>query len=165
MASDPSPPIEDERVRLNRNFSELLQEVRVAQTGVQILFAFLLTLPFTARFTALGSRDIAAYCVSVLGAAAATVLLVAPVSYHRLVFQRGHKPRVLRTASTLAQIGLASFGLALLAGVFLVADVAIGVAGATGFTIALGILLVTLWYVLPLRSARLGSTLSAPDRQ
>src|SRR5215831_16765059 len=86
MASDPSPPIEDERVRLNRNFSELLQEVRVAQTGVQILFAFLLTLPFTTRFTALGARDIAAYCVSVLGAAAATVLLVTPVSYHRLVF-------------------------------------------------------------------------------
>jgi hypothetical protein len=69
MASDPYPPIEDERNRLNRNFAELLHEVRVAQTGVQILFAFLLTLPFTTRFTGLTGRDVSAYCVSVLGAA------------------------------------------------------------------------------------------------
>ena len=68
---------ETERQRLNRNFAELLQEVRVAETGVQILFAFLLTLPFTQRFGELPGRDVAAYALSIVGAAVATVVLVA----------------------------------------------------------------------------------------
>ena len=137
----------------------------MAQTGVQILFAFLLTLPFTPKFDSLGGRDIAAYSVCALGAGFATVLLVAPVSYHRMVFRQGRKPELVSVASTLAQVGLASFGVALLAGVFLIADVVVGPAPATVVTAALGAALVSLWYVLPLRTVRRRSTLATPGRR
>src|SRR3954470_423213 len=71
--------------RWDRNFGELLQELRVAQTGVQVLFAFLLTLPFTNRFERIAGIDRYTYVGTVVAAAAATALLIAPVSYHRLV--------------------------------------------------------------------------------
>lgn len=137
----------------------------MAQTGVQILFAFLLTLPFTPKFDDLRGRDIAAYSVCALGAAFATVLLVAPVSYHRMVFRQGRKPELVSFASNLAQIGLGSFGVALIAGVFLIADVVVGPGPATVVTIVLACALVALWYVLPLRTVRRRSTLATPDRQ
>ena len=154
MSAQTDPPIEDERERLNRNFAELLQEVRVAQTGVQILFAFLLTLPFTNRFSTVGGRDIAVYSLSVTGAAVATVCLVAPVSYHRLVFRSGRKPELVGAASALAQVGTAAFGLALISGVFLIADVVLGLGWAIGAAVVLAGLAATLWYILPLARGR-----------
>src|SRR5262245_27122433 len=108
-----SPPVESARKRLNRNCAELLQEVRVAQTGVQFLFAFLLTLPFTNRFGDLIDRDIVAYSVAAAGAAAAAIVLAAPVSYHRIAFRKGRKPEILTAASRLAAIGLVAFGVSL----------------------------------------------------
>jgi Family of unknown function (DUF6328) len=135
----------------------------VAQTGVQILFAFLLTLPFTPKFNSLGMRDVAAYAVAALGAALATVLLIAPVSYHRMVFRQGRKPELVSVASTLAQIGLASFGVALLAAVFLIADVVVGPVSAIAVTVVLGLVLVGLWYVLPMQTGPRRSRLLKPD--
>src|SRR5947209_10039375 len=82
--------------RWDRNFSELLQELRVAQTGVQVLFAFLLTLPFTNRFERITEVQRGTYVVTLVAAAAATALLIAPVSYHRLVFRQGRKPQLVR---------------------------------------------------------------------
>src|SRR3954468_6047090 len=92
--------------RWDRNFIELLQELRVAQTGVQILFAFLLTLPFTNRFGDVSRLDTVVYVITLVSAASATALLIAPVSGHRQVFRLGRKPELVRFASRLAQGGL-----------------------------------------------------------
>jgi hypothetical protein len=129
MDRGPSLPIEDERDRLNRNFAELLPEVRVARTGVQILFAFLLTLPFTAKFGTLGARDVTAYCLAMVDAAL-----------------------------------LAAFGVALLAAVFLVFDVVLGLGAAIPVAIGLGLVLLTLWYLLPMRQPPGRSRLPGPGR-
>jgi hypothetical protein len=141
---------ETERERLNRNFAELLQEVRVAETGVQILFAFLLTLPFTQRFRELAGRDIGAYAVAAVGAAVATVALVAPVSFHRLTFREGRKPELVQFASVLATIGLFSFGVALIGAAFLIADVVLGLWAGFVFAILIVGLEAFLWYALPM---------------
>ncbi|QKV90848.1 hypothetical protein HUT19_03090 [Streptomyces sp. NA02950] len=92
--------------RADRKWAELLQEVRVTQTGVQILFAFLLTVAFTPRFTDLGSADRAIYVVTVLLGAAATGALIAPVSLHRIVAGRRLKPETVAWASRFTLAGL-----------------------------------------------------------
>jgi hypothetical protein len=139
------PPVEGERERLNRNFAELIQEIRVAEAGVQILFAFLLTLPFTNRFAQMAGRDICAYAVATVGAVVATITLVTPVSYHRLLFRKGRKPELVHITSVLAVVGLAFFGIA-----FLIADVVLGLGWGIGFAAMLLCLEVALWYILPL---------------
>lgn len=101
----PDRPGETAHQRADRNFTELLQELRVAQTGVQILFAFLLTLPFSTRFGVTTGPDRVVYVITLLAAAGATALLIAPVSYHRLVFRQNRKIELVRTASALAEAG------------------------------------------------------------
>src|SRR3989440_12619176 len=81
--------------RADRNFTELLQELRVAQTGVQILFAFLLTLPFTQRFNVVTTELKWVYLATIVCAALSMACLIAPVSQHRIVFARGLKPRLV----------------------------------------------------------------------
>ena len=148
------PRDESEAQRNDRNLGELLQELRVAGLGVQVLFGFLLSLPFTARFTRLsqGQRDL--YLTSLVLAAVATVLLLGPVAYHRLVFRRGQKESVVRTASVMAILGLSIVGLAVSAAVLLVTGfVASGLAAAliTAFVFSLfGIV----WFALPLARRR-----------
>ena len=90
---------------LDRNLAELLQELRVAFTGVQILFAFLLSLAFTQRFTELDGFDIAVYVVALLSTALATMVLIAPVSFHRIVFRRGQKAALVVVADRLLMRG------------------------------------------------------------
>jgi O-antigen/teichoic acid export membrane protein len=136
--------------RWDRNLVELLQELRVAQTGVQILFAFLLTLPFTNRFGAVGPIAKTTYLVTLIAAAAAAALLIAPVSFHRLWFRQGRKPELVRTASALAQLGLACLLVCVVGCVLLVVDVVSGVAWAGALAAAVAGLYVSLWYVLPL---------------
>ncbi len=106
--------------RDDRNTAELIQELRVVGLGVQVLFGFLLSLPFTIRFTRLtaGQRDL--YLACVVLAAVATVLLIAPVAYHRLVFRQGMKERLVRFANVVAILGLAAVGGAVLTAVLLV---------------------------------------------
>ncbi|HEY0537706.1 MAG TPA: DUF6328 family protein [Actinoallomurus sp.] len=135
--------------RWDRNFIELLQELRVAQTGVQILFAFLLTLPFTNQFGDISSLDKAVYVITLVASATATALLIAPVSDHRQVFREGHKPQLVRTASMLAQAGLAALLVAMIGAVFLVLDVVAGLGWAVGLGVAITLLFLALWYVLP----------------
>jgi hypothetical protein len=156
---------ESEPERLNRNFSELLQEVRVAVAGVQILFAFLLTLPFTARSPDLLGRHVAAFAVSVAGAALATILLVAPVSYHRMVFREGRKPELVRVASVLAQLGLVAFGVAMVGACFLVADVVFGLGWGIGFGAFIAVFVGLLWYALPMTTKRVDAVRPEPRRQ
>jgi O-antigen/teichoic acid export membrane protein len=135
--------------RWDRNFIELLQELRVAQTGVQILFAFLLTLPFTNRFGDVSSLDKVVYVITLIASAVATALLIAPVSDHRQVFRQGHKPELVKTASMLAQGGLGALLVAIIGAVFLVLDVVAGLGWAAGLGAALVAIYLFLWYVLP----------------
>ncbi len=135
--------------RWDRNFTELLQELRVAQTGVQVLFAFLLTLPFTNRFEQIAGADRYTYVGTVVAAGTATALLIAPVSYHRMVFQQGRKAELVRVAHRLAVLGLACLLVAMLGAVFLAVDVAAHTPVAAALVAGLAVLYVFLWYVLP----------------
>src|SRR3954447_26275978 len=113
---------EDDKHRWNRNFADLLQELRVAQTGIQILFAFLLTLPFSTVFaqtTAL-QRDV--YLAALLAAAASTAMIIAPVAFHRALFRQGRKPELVRYAHRTATGGLAFLLVAMVTSVFLIVD-------------------------------------------
>jgi hypothetical protein len=140
--------------RWDRNFGELLQELRVAQTGVQVLFAFLLTLPFTNRFERITAVDRYTYVGTIVAAAAATALLIAPVSYHRLVFHQGRKPELVRVASRLAVLGLLCLLVAMLGAVFLAVDVVVHSVIAGTIVGGLAVLYVFLWYVLPFLDRR-----------
>ncbi|MFF6780641.1 DUF6328 family protein [Streptomyces sp. NPDC012510] len=135
--------------RADRNFSELLQELRVTQTGVQILFAFLLTLAFTPRFPDLDSFQRATYVSTLLLAVLAAALFTAPAALHRLLFQQNAKPLIVRVSSRLATAGLAVLMPAFAGSVMLVVDVTLSrTAGiTTGVGTFLGCLL--LWVVLP----------------
>lgn len=92
--------------QLTRNWHELLQELRVTQTGTQILTGFLLTLPFTQRFAELSTRQEIVYLATMIGSVATTGLIIAPVAFHRLLFRQGQKPWLVAAADTTAKIGL-----------------------------------------------------------
>lgn len=109
--------------RADRAYGEILQEVRVAQTGVQILFAFLLALAFTARFTAITPFQQNVYVVTLLLCAAAAAMLIAPAAIHRMVYRRRLKQHLVRLASRLALAGLVLLMLSLVSAVLLIMDV------------------------------------------
>jgi hypothetical protein len=137
--------------RADRNFSELLQELRVAQTGVQILLAFLLTLSFMDRFTGIGAFARGVYVFTLIAAAVTVALLVAPVAVHRLMFQRGRKRELVQAGHRLALVGLTSLICTILGGVLLALDVVVGLVPAVAVTGALLAVFVALWVGLPLR--------------
>jgi Family of unknown function (DUF6328) len=141
---------------LDRNVAELLQELRVAFTGVQILFAFLLGLAFTQRFASLDTFQLAAYLVTLLATALATILLIAPVSFHRIIFRRRQKAALVVVADKALIAGLALLALAITSAVLLVLDVVVGTAWAivgASLTALMGVLT---WYALPLAIRRAG---------
>jgi hypothetical protein len=113
---------ETEKERYERNFADLLQELRVAQTGVQILFAFLLTIPFSAGFDKVTEFQRDVYVVALLAAAGAAATLIAPVAYHRVLFQRGRKPELVRSAHRMASGGLVFMLVAMVSAVLLITD-------------------------------------------
>ncbi|MET7750730.1 DUF6328 family protein [Micromonospora sp. NPDC005367] len=113
---------ETERQRWQRNFADLLQELRVAQTGVQILFAFLLTLPFSNGFTRTTDFQKDIYVVALLAAAAATAMIISPVAFHRALFRQGRKPELVRFAHRMASCGLAFMLISMVSAVLLITD-------------------------------------------
>lgn len=135
--------------RYDRNFLELLQELRVIQTGVQILFAFLLTLAFTARFPELDSVQRGTYIATLLLSVLAAMLFTAPAALHRALFRRGAKRLIVDVSSRLAAYGLAVLALALSGAVMLVVDVVLG--RAVGIAVAVVALTVcgSLWAGVP----------------
>ena len=143
-------PGETEAERDDRNLIELLQELRVAGLGVQVLFGFLLSLPFTNRFAELSHPQRGLYLVSVVLAALATALLLGPVAYHRLVFRQHQKERLVKDANVLAILGLAAVGLAISAAVLLVVSYVAQGAPAVVITICIVCLFAGLWFGLPL---------------
>ena len=146
---EPDPRHESEAERDDRNLGELLQELRVAGLGVQVLFGFLLSLPFTVKFAQLsvGQRDLYLACVTV--SAVATVLLIAPVAYHRLVFRRGQKERVVRFANQLAILGLLAVGVAVVASVLLLTWYVAGALAGGLLTAVVAVLIAALWFTVP----------------
>jgi hypothetical protein len=140
--------------QLDRNWIELLQELRVTQTGVQLLTAFLLSLPFQQRFNQLTHTQVIIYLTSVMLSITSTGLLLAPVSIHRFVFRLHERRELVKEAGYLAQGGIATLALAITSVVTLVFDVTEGetvgyTMGAVTFA-ALGLL----WLVIPLRLRR-----------
>lgn len=138
--------------QLIRNWDELLQELRVSQTGVQILTGFLLTLPFTQRFEALDGLQRSVYLTVLIGSVVTTCLLVAPVAFHRLLFRRHRREWLVDAANKAARAGLVMLALTTSGVVFLVFDVVINreiavVAGALTL-----LFFSVVWIVVPLVS-------------
>ena len=143
-------PDETEDEQADRRYDELLQELRVAQTGVQFLFAFLLTLAFTQRFGEITEFQHRLYVGTLLATAVASALLIGPVPLHRVLFAKGLKPRLVRGADLMARGGLVMLLFAINGAVLLILDVVLG--GALPFVLSGLVLLwfVLIWYVVPL---------------
>jgi len=140
--------------RADRNFGELLQELRVVLTGVQILFGFLLTLSFSDHFRELDDLARGLYLVTLGCVAVTSLLLVAPVAAHRILFRRNRKRELVRAGHRLALAGLGALALTLASGVSLVLELAVGrTAAAVGGGALLAATLV-LWWALPTRLGR-----------
>lgn len=144
------PRNETKSQRDDRNTMELLQELRVAGLGVQVLFGFLLSLPFTNRFAKLGSLQRDVYIADLLLCVLSTALLLAPVAYHRLVFRRHLKEALVRDANAMAIAGLFCVGFAVTASVVLVISFVAHGTPAVIIGIFVLCLFAALWFVVPL---------------
>ena len=150
MPANPSKRREEtDDERADRNYADLLQELRVAQTGVQFLFAFLLTLAFTQRFTDITQFQKAVYVATLIATAVASALLIGPVPFHRILFRRGLKPRLVHGSDYMARAGIATLLVAVNGAVFLILHVVLS--GWLPFLLSGLVLLwfVTVWYLVP----------------
>ena len=142
---DETPP-----QRLDRNTVELLNELRIAGTGIQVLFAFLLIVPFNTGWKTVDSFERVVYFVTLLVVALAAFLILAPPIHHRLLFRHGEKPFLIRTGNYMAIGGMICLGLGFVGILVLISDVVVGgaapaVVGALSLALVAG-----LWFVLPL---------------
>lgn len=144
-----NPDANSEAHRLDRNWSELLQELRVTQTGVQLLSGFLLTVPFSDRFADLDNVQRATFLAVFSGSVLATILLVAPVAFHRMLFHQHRRSWLVQAANLCARAGLVVLALTTSGVLFLVFDLQTprGYALAAGGTTA--VTFVVIWAVLP----------------
>lgn len=149
---DATPDGRDEtkNERADRNFSELLQELRVAQTGVQFLFAFLLTVPFSNRFPELGTERHGIYLATLTATALAAVFLIAPVPHHRVLFGRRRKAELVASSGMLASVGLVFLAVSMIGAVFLIFDVVVGTAVGIAAAAVLAVIFFLLWWVHPM---------------
>jgi hypothetical protein len=153
--SDVSPADEETEVeRINRNWLELLQELRVTQTGVQILTAFLLVLPFQRRFPELTDGQRWLYVGVLIGAVVSTGLITAPVCFHRLVFRQRLRPWLVEAGDLAARVGLLTLALTMCGAVALVVDVAVGRVASSILTVAMVLFFGILWWLLPVTVLR-----------
>ena len=137
---------EEEQERLNRQLTELLNELRVAMPGVQVLFAFLLAVPFQQRFGEATAFQRDVYLVTLLAAAVATALLIAPSAYHRIAFQQHQKERIIKLGTLEFLCGLVALALAMTGAVLLVTDVLFQAPTEIVTTVGLGALFLWLWF-------------------
>jgi uncharacterized protein DUF6328 len=140
----------DHQERTSREMIELLQELRIVIPGVQVLFAFLLTVPFNPGFSKLDSLQRDVFFATLLCTAVATALLIAPSSHHRLLFRQGVREQRLKMGNLLAILGLAFLVPAMVGVVFVITDVIFGLTAALIVTVAMSLLFLLLWFVLPL---------------
>ena len=140
---------------LDRELIELLNELRVVLPGVQVLFAFLLAVPFANGWQRVTEAQKWSYMVALVATAIGSILLIAPSSYHRLRWREGDKEQMLRTSNRLSIAGTAFLALSMIAVVFVVTDVVFDIKVATGISIAVAALFAWFWYGLALtRAAR-----------
>ena len=142
---------ETEKERLDRNLEELLQELRVALPGVQVLFAFLLVVPFNQRFADITSFQSTVYFVTLLLATAASACLIAPTAHHRIEFRQQDKKRIVFTATKLAVVGLAFLAAAMTGAVILVTDFLYHETMVWITAVAAATLFTGLWFAWPLK--------------
>jgi Family of unknown function (DUF6328) len=163
--TDEVRPGETVAQRADRNFNDILQELRVTQTGVQILFGFLLTMPLQARFEKLDSYEKALLVIAVLLLATATACIIAPVAWHRVLFRHRLKTEIVDAGDRFAKAGLAFLGLGIVTSMLLMLDLVLSRGVAISLAVALGVLLLSLWGVAPtLRRRQLrAETPAKPD--
>jgi len=147
----------DDGTRLDRELNELLQELRVTLPGVQVLFAFLFTVPFSQRFGQLTTTQRTSYFIAFLTAAVSTALLLAPAAYHRIQWRQHDKERLLQMSTRLALAGLVFLAMAMAAAGFVVTDVLYDTTWAAVVAAAVVAVLAAFWFVLPLASRFRGS--------
>ena len=140
---------EAENERLDRELMELVNELRVALTGVQILFAFLLTVPFTQRFARVTEFQRHLFFVTLLAAAASVLLLIAPTARHRLLFRQHDKERIVVSSNRYAIAGLVTLAAAMTGAVMLITDLLFHKTMVTWVTAILATLFVLLWFIIP----------------
>ena len=145
---------ESELERLDRNTVELLNELRVASTGIQVLFAFLLVVPFNTGFSKLSSFDRYVYFVTLLCIAVAATLLIAPSIHHRLLFRRKQKAYLVRMGTTLAIVAGGFLAVGMTGILVLISDVIFGGVTAGIVGVAAAVFLAGLWFAMPLRQRR-----------
>ncbi|XRQ05608.1 DUF6328 family protein [Actinomadura welshii] len=152
MTTDPAekPRNETEHERLDRQLVELLQGFRVAVTGVQVLFAFLLTVPFSTHFDKVDGAGTPLFYIALFGAAVASICFIAPVFHHRILFRLGQKPLLIRRANLFGILGAFALMASMTAATTLVVE---SVSEAPTWTVvtavSLGLLCVWLWFVQP----------------
>ena len=134
---------------LNRELIELLNELRVALPGIQVLFAFLLILPFSQGFPAITGVERAAYFIAFVCASAACACLIAPSAYHRVQFREHDKKHLIELSNTLAIVGLAFLALAMTSVVFLITDFLFGSPWAAIATAIAGGVYAWVWFGIP----------------
>jgi hypothetical protein len=142
---------ETEEERIDRNLQEFLGELRVALPGVQVLFAFLLVVPFNQRFTDITSFQKTVYFVTLLLTAASSACLIAPTAQHRVEFRRQHKEQILLMANRLAIVGLGLLAIAMTGAMLLITDLLYDSTTAVIVTVAVGFAFAALWYLIPVQ--------------
>lgn len=142
---------EDRHERTAREMIEFLNELRVILPGVQVLFAFLLTVPFTQRFSDLNNLQTGVFFATLLCTAIATALLIAPSSHHRVLWREGARERRLELGNVLAIAGLIFLVPAMVGVIFVISDLIFGLTSAVSVTVLLALLFAFLWFALPLR--------------
>jgi hypothetical protein len=149
----PEPPDGDIPAdTIDRNWTELVQELRSTQTGVQVLTGFLLTVPFSDKFDELDRVELTAYLMVLSGAVAGTAAILSPIAYHRILFRKRQRPWLVATANRVARVGLVLVAFTTCGVVFLTFDLAVNrAAGAIAALVAvLGYLVI--WVGVPLRA-------------
>lgn len=149
-SANPGDPGEQPEERLNRELIELLNELRVALPGVQVLFAFLLTVPFSGRFDSLTEGQRAVYFATFVGTTISTGLFMAPTAYHRIRFREGDKERMLQTSNRFAIVGIAFLAVSVTLAVVLTADLLFGAVAAVAVGACILAFLVWAWFAIPL---------------
>ena len=148
---------ESEHERVDRNLAELLGELRVALPGVQVLFAFLLVVPFNQRFVEVTDFQEKVYFVTLLCTAVASACLIAPSVHHRIEFRRQDKEHIVLVSNRLSVVGLSFLAVAMTGATMLVTDVLFGAITTILATAAVAVVFAVLWYALPLRRLARGA--------
>jgi Family of unknown function (DUF6328) len=154
---DRREPGESEKQRVDRELIELLNELRVVLPGVQVLFAFLLTVPFSNGFSRMTNPQRNVFFIAFLTATVATVLLIAPSTYHRIMFRQGEKKQMLFTSNRLVIVGTMFLAVSMASSVYVITDALFQVPTAAAVSFAAAAAFALLWYLFPLyRRRRVG---------